>query len=127
MLGTGEVAGIRRGDRRPGRVGARPTPARMPADAVSRPPRLRGAAGAAPARRRPSRPVLPTYIYDADTPRLLTTPGHYAYVKIAEGCDYTCAFCIIPTLRGAYRSRTAESIVREARGAGGARRRANCC
>ena len=58
---------------------------------------------------------LPTYLYDADTPRLLTTPRHFAYVKVAEGCDYTCAFCIIPTLRGKYRSRTAESIVREAR------------
>ena len=58
---------------------------------------------------------VPTYIYDADTPRLLTTPRHFAYVKIAEGCDYTCAFCIIPTLRGGYRSRTRESIVREAR------------
>jgi ribosomal protein S12 methylthiotransferase len=59
---------------------------------------------------------LPTYIYDADTPRLLATPRHYAYLKIAEGCDYKCAFCIIPTLRGAYRSRPSESIVREARG-----------
>jgi ribosomal protein S12 methylthiotransferase len=58
---------------------------------------------------------VPTYIYDADTPRLLTTPKHYAYVKIAEGCDYACSFCIIPTLRGKYRSRPAESIVREAR------------
>ena len=57
----------------------------------------------------------PDYIYDADTPRLLTTPKHFAYVKIAEGCDYTCAFCIIPTLRGSYRSRTADSIVREAK------------
>jgi ribosomal protein S12 methylthiotransferase len=57
---------------------------------------------------------LPTYIYDADTPRLLATPRHYAYVKIAEGCDYKCAFCIIPTLRGHYRSRTAASILREA-------------
>lgn len=57
---------------------------------------------------------LPTYIYDADTPRLLATPRHYAYIKIAEGCDYKCAFCIIPTLRGHYRSRPAESIVREA-------------
>jgi ribosomal protein S12 methylthiotransferase len=57
---------------------------------------------------------LPTYIYDADTPRLLATPRHYAYVKIAEGCDYTCAFCIIPKLRGEYRSRPADSIVREA-------------
>ena len=45
----------------------------------------------------------------------MATPKHYAYVKIAEGCDYKCAFCIIPTLRGAYRSRPAESIVREAR------------
>jgi ribosomal protein S12 methylthiotransferase len=57
----------------------------------------------------------PSYIYDAETPRLLATPRHYAYVKIAEGCDYNCAFCIIPTLRGAYRSRPADSIVREAR------------
>ena len=59
--------------------------------------------------------ALPTYIYDADTPRLMATPKHYAYVKIAEGCDYKCAFCIIPTLRGQYRSRPGESIVREAR------------
>jgi ribosomal protein S12 methylthiotransferase len=59
-------------------------------------------------------PELPTYIYDADTPRLLATPRHYAYVKIAEGCDYKCAFCIIPKLRGNYRSRSHESIVREA-------------
>src|SRR5204862_1668778 len=70
--------------------------------------------------RSPQSPVtspqsLPTYIYDAETPRLLATPKHYAYVKIAEGCDYKCAFCIIPTLRGKYRSRPAESIVREAR------------
>jgi ribosomal protein S12 methylthiotransferase len=57
---------------------------------------------------------LPTYIYDADTPRLLATPRHYAYLKIAEGCDYKCAFCIIPTLRGHYRSRSADSIVAEA-------------
>jgi ribosomal protein S12 methylthiotransferase len=67
------------------------------------------------ANRRPLRAV-PDYLYDAETPRLLTTPKHFAYVKVAEGCDYTCAFCIIPTLRGAYRSRTAESIVREAQG-----------
>jgi ribosomal protein S12 methylthiotransferase len=59
--------------------------------------------------------TLPTYIYDADTPRVFATPRHYAYVKIAEGCDYACAFCIIPTLRGAYRSRPQESVVREAR------------
>jgi ribosomal protein S12 methylthiotransferase len=59
--------------------------------------------------------ALPTYLYDADTPRLLTTPGHFAYIKIAEGCDYNCSFCIIPTLRGHYRSRPLESIVSEAR------------
>jgi ribosomal protein S12 methylthiotransferase len=58
---------------------------------------------------------LPDYLYDADTPRYLTTPKHFAYIKVAEGCDYTCAFCIIPTLRGSYRSRSADSIVREAR------------
>jgi ribosomal protein S12 methylthiotransferase len=63
----------------------------------------------------PSPQSLPTYIYDADTPRLLATPKHYAYVKIAEGCDYKCAFCIIPTLRGKYRSRPEASIVTEAR------------
>ena len=57
---------------------------------------------------------LPTYLYDASTPRVLTTPRHYAYVKVAEGCDYTCAFCIIPTLRGKYRSRSEDSIVKEA-------------
>jgi ribosomal protein S12 methylthiotransferase len=58
---------------------------------------------------------LPTYIYDADTPRKRVTPSHYAYVKIAEGCDYKCAFCIIPKMRGHYRSRPIESIVQEAR------------
>jgi ribosomal protein S12 methylthiotransferase len=58
---------------------------------------------------------LPTYLYDADTPRRLTTPAHLAYIKIAEGCDYACSFCIIPTLRGHYRSRPSESIIAEAR------------
>jgi ribosomal protein S12 methylthiotransferase len=57
----------------------------------------------------------PTYLYDAATPRLQTTPKHYAYVKVAEGCDYTCAFCIIPTLRGKFRSREETSILSEAR------------
>jgi ribosomal protein S12 methylthiotransferase len=58
--------------------------------------------------------TLPNYLYDANTPRLLATPRHYAYVKIAEGCDYKCAFCIIPTLRGKYRSRSIDSVVQEA-------------
>ncbi len=57
---------------------------------------------------------LPTYLYDENTPRVLATPKHFAYVKIAEGCDHTCAFCAIPQMRGNYRSRRASSIVREA-------------
>jgi len=64
--------------------------------------------------RRPKTADLPNYLYDANTPRLLATPRHYAYIKIAEGCDYKCAFCIIPTLRGNYRSRSIESVVQEA-------------
>ena len=67
-----------------------------------------------PRSRIPDPRSLPTYIYDADTPRLLATPKHYAYIKIGEGCDYKCAFCIIPTLRGKYRSRPMDSVVREA-------------
>jgi ribosomal protein S12 methylthiotransferase len=62
----------------------------------------------------PAERLEPTYLYDASTPRYTTTPKHYAYIKIAEGCDYTCAFCIIPTLRGSYRSRTEDSVVQEA-------------
>jgi len=74
--------------------------------------------GDSPRRHQPlgSRTELPTYLYDASTPRRLATPGHYAYVKVAEGCDYKCAFCIIPRLRGHYRSRSADEIVREAQG-----------
>jgi ribosomal protein S12 methylthiotransferase len=75
--------------------------------------------GAAASRQQVEQPVfgldLPTYIYDADTPRRRATPAHYAYVKIAEGCDYKCAFCIIPKMRGHYRSRNVESVVAEAR------------
>ena len=55
------------------------------------------------------------YLYDVDTPRRRTTAPHLAYVKVAEGCDYSCAFCIIPTLRGSYRSRPPDFIVTEAR------------
>jgi ribosomal protein S12 methylthiotransferase len=58
---------------------------------------------------------LPTYLYDTDSPRVFATPRHFAYVKVAEGCDYKCSFCIIPTLRGHYRSRPVDAIVREAR------------
>ncbi|WP_449420379.1 30S ribosomal protein S12 methylthiotransferase RimO [Phormidium nigroviride] len=56
----------------------------------------------------------PTYIADEHTPRYRTTPEAVAYLRIAEGCDYRCAFCIIPHLRGNQRSRTIESIVAEA-------------
>jgi ribosomal protein S12 methylthiotransferase len=55
------------------------------------------------------------YLYDHATPRILATPRYSAYVKIAEGCDHTCAFCIIPKIRGSFRSRAIPSIVQEAR------------
>ncbi|HUO60442.1 MAG TPA: 30S ribosomal protein S12 methylthiotransferase RimO [Candidatus Acidoferrales bacterium] len=57
---------------------------------------------------------LPHYLYDETTPRILATPKYSAYIKIAEGCDHPCAFCIIPQLRGKFRSRRFESVVAEA-------------
>jgi ribosomal protein S12 methylthiotransferase len=111
VLGTGEVPAI------VGAIGGQaPSPIQL-LRANGEPVRLRGTgagAGAGAALADVAVAARPTYIYDADTPRLLATPRHYAYLKIAEGCDYKCAFCIIPTLRGAYRSRTADSIVAEA-------------
>ena len=62
------------------------------------------------------RSAAPTWVYDSAAPRVLATPGWMAYVKISEGCDYTCSFCIIPTLRGRHRSRNVEDILSEARG-----------
>jgi ribosomal protein S12 methylthiotransferase len=65
-------------------------------------------------------PVIPlgnqsaTYLYDESTPRVLATPGHYAFIKIAEGCDRPCAFCFIPQMRGHFRSRRFGSIIAEA-------------
>jgi ribosomal protein S12 methylthiotransferase len=56
-----------------------------------------------------------TYIPDYDTPRFRLTPAHFAYIKIAEGCNHPCTFCIIPQIRGRHRSRTVESVVAEAR------------
>src|SRR6204780_119698 len=57
---------------------------------------------------------LPNYLYDEETPRILTTPKHTAYIKIAEGCDHPCTFCIITQLRGQFRSRRFESVIAEA-------------
>jgi ribosomal protein S12 methylthiotransferase len=57
---------------------------------------------------------LPNYLYDDETPRILATPKHTAYIKIAEGCDHPCTFCIIPQLRGKFRSRRFESVIAEA-------------
>jgi len=61
----------------------------------------------------PSNPLEP-YLYHDLTPRIRTTPRHHAYIKIAEGCDHPCSFCVIPQYRGAFRSRRFESVVVEA-------------
>jgi len=68
----------------------------------------------------PSSPLLdvtarPTYIPDYATPRFRLTPRHFAYVKIAEGCNHPCSFCIIPRMRGSHRSRTQSDVVAEAK------------
>ena len=68
----------------------------------------------------PSSPLLditarPTYIPDYATPRFRLTPKHFAYVKIAEGCNHPCSFCIIPRMRGTHRSRTQNDVVAEAK------------
>src|SRR6187401_129756 len=104
VLGTGEVPEIVNAI-----AGASSAPATEPRQSPVRLFRSRADVGGLDL----ARPV-PTYLYDASTPRVTTTPRHYAYLKVAEGCDYTCAFCIIPTLRGAYRSRSEDSIVAEA-------------
>lgn len=58
--------------------------------------------------------LLPTYLYNEDTPRLISTGRTSAYIKIAEGCDHPCTFCVIPNLRGKFRSRRFESAIAEA-------------
>jgi ribosomal protein S12 methylthiotransferase len=134
VLGTGDVpdiVGAIEGTRRgviPLRLvdGRQATPTRAPSAAAAhgtrtRMPRRgpRAARGERrdlfPQRGRRAGGPLPTYLYDAETPRVFATPSHFAYIKVAEGCDYKCSFCIIPTLRGHYRSRPLEGIVREAR------------
>src|SRR3982751_4692817 len=57
-----------------------------------------------------------TYIPDYDTPRFRLTPAHSAYVKIAEGCNHPCSFCVIPQMRGRHRSRTPQSVISEISG-----------
>ncbi len=61
-----------------------------------------------------AQPALPQYLYDHTTPRLRATQKSSAYIKIAEGCDHPCSFCVIPNLRGKFRSRRFESVVAEA-------------
>lgn len=121
VLGTGEVEDIGRalsgvGSRAPGAgPGIAPAPMtfyRRGRSDASRPP-TRDSRRPIPDSR-PDHP-LPTYLYDADTPRRRATPRHYAYMKVAEGCNYACAFCAIPRMRGRYRSRSLDSLVREAR------------
>src|SRR3989338_4222695 len=58
---------------------------------------------------------IPSYLYDHATPRRRSTPSFWAYVKVSEGCDHKCAFCIIPKLRGPHRSRPIGSVVEEVR------------
>lgn len=57
---------------------------------------------------------VPQYLYDHTTPRVRSTPSYTAFLKVSEGCDHKCAFCIIPKLRGPHRSRSIDSVVREA-------------
>ncbi len=61
----------------------------------------------------PAGPVEP-YLYHDLTPRIFATPRHFAYIKIAEGCDHPCSFCVIPQYRGKFRSRRFESVITEA-------------
>ncbi|HEX5483283.1 MAG TPA: 30S ribosomal protein S12 methylthiotransferase RimO, partial [Terriglobia bacterium] len=64
--------------------------------------------------RREFLPAAEPYLYHEFTPRVLSTPSHSAYIKISEGCDHTCSFCVIPQMRGSFRSRRFESVIREA-------------
>jgi ribosomal protein S12 methylthiotransferase len=63
---------------------------------------------------RESQQAAEPYLYHEFTPRILSTPSYSAYIKIAEGCDHPCTFCVIPQMRGRFRSRRFESVVREA-------------
>lgn len=63
----------------------------------------------------PKDAAMEPYLYHDLTPRIRTTPRHFAYMKIAEGCDHPCTFCVIPQYRGAFRSRRFESVINEAK------------
>ena len=113
VVGTGELENILAA------AGIAPAPARRESPFVVLPSRPEGDARAAQGRFSRenwdgSVSDLPNYLYDETTPRILATPGHMAYIKIAEGCDHPCTFCIIPQLRGQFRSRRFESVVAEA-------------
>src|SRR5215472_15392631 len=82
---------------------------------VARPSRLRDAGGANGTHALVFTGTRPTYIPDYDTPRFRLTPAHFAYVKIAEGCNHPCSFCVIPQMRGKHRSRKPESVLAEIR------------
>src|SRR6476659_7736205 len=82
---------------------------------VTRPSRLRDATNASETRALLFTDTRPTYIPDYDTPRFRLTPAHSAYVKIAEGCNHPCSFCVIPQMRGKHRSRKPESVLAEIR------------
>ena len=113
VVGTGELEKILAA------TGVAPAPLRSDSPFVVLPSRPEGDARAAQGRF--SRESwdgaigdLPNYLYDDATPRILATPRHMAYIKIAEGCDHPCTFCIIPQLRGQFRSRRFESVIAEA-------------
>src|SRR5213595_1821574 len=83
---------------------------------VMRSSRLRDASDASETHALVFAETRPTYIPDYDTPRFRLTPAHSAYVKIAEGCNHPCSFCVIPQMRGKHRSRSMESVLAEIRG-----------
>jgi ribosomal protein S12 methylthiotransferase len=113
VVGTGELQNILAA------TGVAPLPAQNSSPFVVLPSRAEGDARAAQGRFSRGQwdgaiADLPNYLYDEDTPRILATPKSTAYIKIAEGCDHPCTFCIIPQLRGQFRSRRFESVVAEA-------------
>src|SRR5258708_5275865 len=113
VVGTGELQNILAA------TGIAPAPVRSDSPFVVLPSRAEGDARAAQGRFSRGQwdgaiADLPNYLYDDETPRILATPRHMAYIKIAEGCDHPCTFCIIPQLRGQFRSRRFASVVAEA-------------